>query len=89
MVQTTVHMTGGPPKSIERPRPEPTALPTENIRVMRKTPTPATTPHPLPRWSLMEEMSETGDLMPSRTLMSVSTIMRMVDTTITQTSAYW
>ena len=30
-----------------------------------------------------------GDLMPSRTLMSVRKIIRIVETTMTQISAYW
>ena len=38
---------------------------------------------------LIDEMSDTGDLMPSRTLMSVRKIMRTVDTTTTQISVYW
>ena len=85
----TVHMIGLPPKSIDRPRPDPTALPTEKHRVMRKTPMPATTPTQPPRCSLIEAMSEVGDLMPSRTAMSVRKIIRIVETTITQMSAYW
>ena len=63
--------TGLPPKTIESPRPDPTALPTENISVMQKTPTPATQPVGRPRCSLIEVMSETGVRMPRRTLMSV------------------
>jgi hypothetical protein len=81
----TVQRTGDPPKTRERPSPEPTALPTENISVMPKTPTPASTPTGLPRCSLIEVIREVGVAMPSRTLMSVKKIMRMVETAMTHT----
>lgn len=73
--------------SIDSPRPDPTAFPTEKHSVIRNTPTPAMTPTALPRCSLIEVMSDTGLLMPSRTLMSVRKIIRIVETTMTQISA--
>ena len=48
-----VHTAGDPPNSSDRPRPEPKALPTENIRVIPKTPMPAMVPTGFPRTSLM------------------------------------
>ena len=77
-------MIGLPPKSIDRPSPEPVALPTEKLRQIRKTPTPAIRPIGLPSSSLIELISETGDLIPSRTLMSERKIIRIVDSTTTQ-----
>lgn len=88
-VPMMVHITGDPPRSIDAPRPRPTALPTEKHKVTRKTPMPAITPTFLPRWSLIDWINDTGDLIPKRTLMSVRKIIRMVETTITQIRVYW
>ena len=83
-LQARVHRTGDPPKTRERPRPEPTALPTEKHRVMTKTPRPAATPVGLPRVFLMVSTSEPSDMIPTRMLMSAKTSMRIVDRAMTQ-----
>jgi hypothetical protein len=62
----------------------PTALPTENIRVMVKTPSPATTPVTRPRVSLMVSTTEPRDMMPTRMLMSAYISISAVDRTMTQ-----
>ena len=84
-MQTAVHSSAEPPKSIESARPEPAALPTEKQRVMKKTLRPATTPHGLPRIRLMVAIIVPGAAMPMRTLMSVKKIIRSVETAMTQT----
>jgi hypothetical protein len=59
-------------------------LPTENIRVMVKTPSPAATPVTRPRVSLMVSTREPRDMIPARMLMSANINISTVDRAMTQ-----